>query len=84
MVDGKRYWFRAKRYGWGWGLPLTWEGWVVLVVFLLLVSLGSVFVSPVRHPGLHIGYVAGLGVVLLIVCYAKGEPTKWRWGNERR
>ena len=21
-----RYWFPVKRYGWGWGLPGTWEG----------------------------------------------------------
>jgi hypothetical protein len=25
-----RYWFPAKRYGWGWGLPVTWQGWAVL------------------------------------------------------
>lgn len=24
------YWFPAKRYGWGWGLPSSWQGWVVL------------------------------------------------------
>jgi hypothetical protein len=29
--DHPRYWFPAKTYGWGWGLPSTWEGWLVLV-----------------------------------------------------
>jgi len=29
-----RYWFPAKRYGWGWGLPSTWEGWLLLVGYL--------------------------------------------------
>ena len=24
-TDTKNYWFRAQRYGWGWGLPLTWQ-----------------------------------------------------------
>ncbi|HTS17465.1 MAG TPA: hypothetical protein VMP11_07825 [Verrucomicrobiae bacterium] len=28
--NDKRVWFRAKRYGWGWGLPCAWQGWVVL------------------------------------------------------
>lgn len=28
--NGKKIWFPAKRYGWGWGLPVTWQGWVVL------------------------------------------------------
>src|SRR6266702_3273794 len=29
--DGK-YWFPAKRYGYGWGIPTTWQGWLVLAV----------------------------------------------------
>ena len=24
--DPPRYWFPAKRYGWGWGPPSTWQG----------------------------------------------------------
>jgi hypothetical protein len=27
-TNNPRYWFRAKRYGMGWGLPLAWQGWV--------------------------------------------------------
>ena len=26
-------WFPAKRYGYGWGLPSRWQGWVVMLVF---------------------------------------------------
>jgi hypothetical protein len=29
-------WFPAKRYGWGWGLPVAWQGWVVLLAWLAL------------------------------------------------
>ena len=29
-----RYWFPAKRYGWGWGPPATWQGWAVLAAFV--------------------------------------------------
>lgn len=31
-----RYWFAAKRYGWGW-TPATWEGWVVLGTYIVVV-----------------------------------------------
>jgi len=24
-TDMENYWFRTQRYGWGWGLPLTWQ-----------------------------------------------------------
>ena len=27
--DNPPYWFPAKRYGYGWGLPHTWQGWIV-------------------------------------------------------
>ena len=25
------YWFPAKSYGFGWGLPITWQGWLVFL-----------------------------------------------------
>jgi hypothetical protein len=29
-----RYWFPAKRHGWGCGPPDTWKGWAALLVWL--------------------------------------------------
>jgi hypothetical protein len=76
------YWFPAKRYGWGWGLPRTWQGWVVLAVFFALVGAG-VFVFPVadHRVGFFI-YNLVLVALLTAVCYAKGEPPRWRWGEK--
>ena len=28
------YWFKRKLYGWGW-TPARWQGWVVLVVYII-------------------------------------------------
>jgi hypothetical protein len=36
-----RYWFPAKRYGWGWGFPITWQGWAIFVGFLVLLAVGA-------------------------------------------
>jgi hypothetical protein len=81
MAPRPRYWFPAKRYGWGWGPPSTWQGWVVLVLFIvLLVAGGSVF-SPAKVPALYVAYMAVLSAVMIGVCYLKGEPPKWRWGG---
>jgi len=41
------YWFPAKHYGWGWGFPITWQGWLVLIAYILLVVIG-VFLFPPR------------------------------------
>jgi hypothetical protein len=31
----KEIWFPAMQYGIGWGLPVTWQGWVVLLIYIL-------------------------------------------------
>ncbi len=47
-----RYWFPAKTYGWGWGLPSTWEGWLVLLAYLILLPVAVVLLPPDKNtPG---------------------------------
>ena len=72
-----RYWFRAKRYGWGWGLPCRWQGWAVLLGYLV-----SIVVSHVAVGREASGVVTVVGaLVLLLVAMTKGEPPHWRWGG---
>lgn len=80
MTREPRYWFAAKRYGWGWGLPLTWQGWVVLGVFAALLGAGALLLTPGRGPAFSI-YVLVTSAALVLVCYLKGEPPRWRWGE---
>lgn len=44
----KRYWFPAKEYGYGWGLPVTWQGWLVIVAYLVLIAAG-IFLFPLHN-----------------------------------
>ena len=75
-----RYWFPAKTYGWGWGLPSTWEGWLVLAGYLALLALClRVFPPHQNLPGFIIS-VHVLSGLLIAICWCKGEPPKWRWG----
>jgi len=77
-----RYWFPAKRYGWGWGLPVTWEGWAVLAAFLALVALDALLFPPRTASAACIAGVLGLSGMLVVVCWLKGEPPRWRWGDD--
>ena len=77
-----RYWFPAKRYGWGWGLPLTWQGWVVMILWTLIVIAVAPFAGPNKHPLLFAVFLAVMLAVLVAICYAKGEPPRWRWGDK--
>src|SRR5689334_6531628 len=79
-ADEKTVWFAAKRYGWGWGLPCAWQGWVVLAVWLALLG-GSAFLLMPRHFALWIVSIAILTVALFVVCLIKGETPRWRWGE---
>jgi hypothetical protein len=76
-----KYWFPAKRYGWGWGRPLTWQGWSVLGVFILLLAGGAALIVPTRGLLPYLGYAALLAVALVGICWLKGEPPRWRWGG---
>ena len=76
----KKYWFPAKRYGWGWGPPCAWEGWVVLAAWAGLV-IGGAFLFAKRI-GIFIPYVLILGAALTVIGWLKGEPPRWRWGKD--
>ncbi|HJU23386.1 MAG TPA: hypothetical protein VJ891_12830 [Casimicrobiaceae bacterium] len=81
--ESPRYWFPAKRYGWGWGLPLTWQGWIVLGIYFALVVAGIVFMHPRETPGAFVAWMVVLTLVLIAICWTKGEPPRWRWGDKR-
>lgn len=75
------YWFTAKRYGWGWGLPATWQGWLVMAAFAALLVAGIILFPPRAALGLFLIYVIVLSALLTGVCWLKGEPPRWRWGE---
>ncbi len=80
--DPKYIWFPAKTYGWGWGLPCRWQGWVVMAVYLVLVVGGAFFLRAVRNGPVFIAYMTVLTAVLVVICWRKGETPRWRWGKD--
>jgi len=79
--DPPKYWFPAKRYGWGWGIPSRWQGWVVLAAYLALVTAGIPLVRAPYGNLVFVAYLAVLTIALIAVCWLKGEPPRWRWGK---
>ncbi|MEP7043658.1 MAG: hypothetical protein ABI843_11385 [Dokdonella sp.] len=78
MTGPGDYWFPAKRFGWGWGLPSRLQGWVVLFVYAVAVGLALVFLPPAAHLAGFVGCNVILTVLLVAVCWWKGEPPRWR------
>jgi uncharacterized membrane protein YhaH (DUF805 family) len=82
MMNTERqpYWFPAKRYGWGWGLPCAWQGWVIMIAWIVLVTVLSPMIALHSMLSFFI-FIFGMAAVLIAICWAKGEPPKWRWGK---
>ena len=78
-----RAWFPAKTYGWGWGVPVRWQGWVVMIGFLVALILGALLILP-RGPYAFLGWVGVVSAALTGICYWKGEAPRWRWGDDDR
>ena len=79
-------WFAAKRYGFGAGLPIAWQGWLALAVYMLIVigaAAGLPFVLPAAVSAMAITAVAAVAsVVLLVICMRKTRGGwRWRWGG---
>jgi hypothetical protein len=80
MPMERGYWFPAKRYGWGWGFPVRWQGWAVFFAFFLALVIGGLLFMP-RWPLRFVAFAAVASLALSGVCYAKGEPPRWRRGE---
>lgn len=78
------YWFKRKLYGWGW-TPARTEGWLVLlayvagVVFFAMRAEQSLLLNDVSREAL--APILILTILLIVICYKKGEKPKWQWGK---
>lgn len=86
----KQYWFKPKKYGWGWGLPATWQGWLSYILFFA-VWLGALawLILPytLEEPPfsavlLFVAVVVIDAASFLYVSFKYGEPPEWRWGDK--
>jgi len=77
----KDYWFPTRKYGWGWGLPTRWQGWLVYGAALLLLISIFFFFPPSSHLVAFLASTWGVLLALVVACFLKGEPPRWRWGK---
>ena len=82
MQTDPEYWFHAKRYGWGWGLPTCWQGWIAYGAYFALLALAVFFFRVDHRPIVFVFVVVILSLALFVVCWIKGEPPRWRWGDD--
>jgi hypothetical protein len=82
MDGGKPYWFPAKRFGWGWGPPKTWQGWVVAVLWAVVLFVGMRILPFHGRIIAQGGFAMAMIAIYMLICYWRGEPPRWRWGDD--
>ena len=74
MAKASKSWFAPKRDGYGAGLPVSWDGWAVLLLFV-----AGVFAATTLLDGIwRDSTIAGLIVTLLLIAENK-TAGGWCW-----
>lgn len=86
-MNKKKLWFKAKNYGWGW-YPATWQGFLITFIYFILLMnrafvIDAMFDSAESAIFRMIFEFGFLTIILILICYLKGEKPEWRWGGKR-
>jgi hypothetical protein len=77
-------WFSPKTYGYGSGLPCSWEGWLVLAAYMIAVPLTHFLAFRLLPLSIAmmswLALTAALTAALILIARARTEGG-WRWRN---
>jgi len=74
-------WFAPKRYGLGAGLPIAWQGWAVLAVFIAIIGVAAWLFGKGDPRGLALVIPAIIALLVVTALTTRGG-WRWRWGGE--
>jgi hypothetical protein len=81
-----RYWFRQRRRGFG-ATPITWEGWLATLVFLVIVlglDAGIIIEAPTDRAAAAPLVIIVILVIVAFCAFAASKTEggwRWRWGG---
>ena len=88
MSNPNNYWFKRKRYGWGFA-PVSWQGWIVVIDFVVLAVGGAILLLPGSSQQAttsqilrFLGYLAVLTGLILYISLVRSPKPRWRWGKK--
>ena len=81
MSDDGPEWFAPKRYGYGSGLPISWQGWAVMLAFLAIAFAAAFFFAT--RPLVLFAILIPISVALMaITARTTRGGWRWRWGDD--
>ena len=80
MSSSRVPWFAAKRFGYGAGLPIAWQGWATVVAYIVTMVLAGLMLehSPPEFRPVAIGIMVVATIVFVLVARARTRGG-WRW-----
>ena len=83
MTGSEDAWWAPKRYGYGAGLPIAWQGWVVTLIYCVAITLSAWLILP-RSIFAFVAIVLSATAALIIICARKTRGGwRWRWGEKQ-
>lgn len=80
MSEGPE-WFAPKRFGYGAGLPISWQGWALTLGFAAIAILVSTRFAD--RPLLLVAMIAPMFVLFLVITAKTTRGGwRWRWGKD--
>lgn len=74
-------WFAPKRFGFGAGLPIAWQGWALLGGYFLTLT-GCIALLG-EHDTATLAVMLPLTALLILVSWRTTRGGwRWRWGEE--
>ena len=83
MDDKEKYWFKAKRYGYGW-TPVSREGWLVTFIYIGALMYAGFRVERTNDVPSFLMFVCVSTAVLFLIGWKTGERPRWQWGERMR
>lgn len=85
MADNKADdgdWFAPKRFGYGAGLPIAWQGWALIGGYAaVLISIMAFLAPQAPTVAAIVAIVLSIPVMLVTARHTRGG-WKWRWGGD--
>jgi len=74
-------WFAPKRYGYGAGLPISWQGWALTLGFVAITIL--IALNFARRPLQLVAILVPITLLFIVICARTTRGGwRWRWGDE--
>lgn len=80
------YWFEPKSHGYGSGMPVAWQGWVLLTAYIALVVGLAVLAGESNNIALVSAAIAVIVIATVMFAMIVRNRTRggwrWRWGRK--